>query len=308
MIILPTTTDKLQLITSAGGSVNVHAAYLDNVSGSVAPGRQNTRITTATTTDILSPPASGAYRNLKTLHVYNAGAANNVVTVQHTDGTTPVQLHAVTLAPGATLQYVDEVGFLIQASTAPVASPTTGDLKLTHKTTADLGWIMWVDGTIGDGSSGASVFADPSTSALFALYYGFTDAQCPLFTSTGAATTRAAQGTASAAYAAHCRLSMPLGSGRALGLAGAGAGLTSRTLGSSTGTESNTPSVATMANHNHAFQSAPYYPLVEWPGYPANFSFGGDHDITTTNINPVGGGGVVNNMPPIAFINVMVKL
>ena len=38
---------------------------------------------------------------------------------------------------------------------------TTGDAKLTLKTTADAGWVMMDDGTIGDGSSGASTRTNP---------------------------------------------------------------------------------------------------------------------------------------------------
>jgi hypothetical protein len=122
MLILASATDKLQLITSTGGSINVHASYLDNVAGTVAPGRQNVRITTGTTTDVVSSPASGVFRNLKTLHVYNAGGASNDITVQHTDGTTVVQLHKVTLAPATTLQYVDEIGFLVSTISPPLGS------------------------------------------------------------------------------------------------------------------------------------------------------------------------------------------
>ena len=122
MLILASATDKLQLVTTAGG-VNVHASYLDNNAGVVAPGRQNTRIAAAGTNDVLAPPPGSIFRNLKTLHVYNGGVVANTVTVQHTDGTTVVQLHQVILAIGATLQYVDEVGFLVAppAGALPVA-------------------------------------------------------------------------------------------------------------------------------------------------------------------------------------------
>lgn len=114
MLILASASDKLQIVTAAACNLSVHASYLDNVSGTVQPGRQNTAITIATTTDVVLPPAGGVFRNLKTLHVYNnSTTAAASVTVQHTDGTTIVQLHKVTLNTGATLQYIDEVGFLI---------------------------------------------------------------------------------------------------------------------------------------------------------------------------------------------------
>ncbi len=134
---------------------------------------------------------------------------------------------------------------------------STGDLKFTHKTVADSGWIMWVDGTIGDASSAASVLAATTAQELFTLYYGYTDVNCPLLTSGGSATTRAAQGTAAAAWAAHCRMTLPLGPGRAAAIAGTGAGLTARTAGDATGVESFNQTVAQMPSHFHAGAAIP---------------------------------------------------
>jgi hypothetical protein len=115
MLILASSSDKLQLAVASAGSIDVHASWMDNVAGAVGPGRTNTvTITTATTVDIVAPPASGAQRNVKTLHIRNRGTANNDVTVWHTDGTTLVSLQKTTLLPGATLQYIDEIGFLPQ--------------------------------------------------------------------------------------------------------------------------------------------------------------------------------------------------
>lgn len=111
MLILAPTTDKLQVITGSAGTVNVHCSYLDNVSGAVLPGRQNTNITTAATTDVAVAAAAGIVRNIKTVHIHNHGASSNDITVVHTDGTTAVQLHKQTLPPNGTLQYIDEIGF-----------------------------------------------------------------------------------------------------------------------------------------------------------------------------------------------------
>ena len=129
----------------------------------------------------------------------------------------------------ATKNYVD---------TQNTAVWSTGDAKLTYKQVADAGWVLFADGTIGDASSGANT-ASATTAALFTLLYNspFTDSSCPIFTSTGAATTRAAQGTAAAAYAAHCRLATPTVLGRALAIAGSGVGLTPRVLGTKAGAE-----------------------------------------------------------------------
>jgi hypothetical protein len=116
---------------------------------------------------------------------------------------------------------------------------TTGDGKITLKTTADTGWVMCNDGTIGNTSSGATTFADPSTQALFTLLYtNISDAGAPVSTSAGVLSTRAAQGSAAAAWAANCRMGLPLQLGRAIVGAGTGTGLTSRPLGTAFGEES----------------------------------------------------------------------
>jgi len=133
---------------------------------------------------------------------------------------------------GATKGYVD---------TQFLTAWSTGDVKLTLKTVADSGWVLFTDGTIGDGSSGAT-YAAADASALFTLLYNspFVDATAPLFTSTGSATTRGAQGTAASAFAAHCRISTLKTLGRALAIAGSGSGLTARTMGLAVGLETAT--------------------------------------------------------------------
>lgn len=126
MLLLTSTADKLQVITGSAGTIDVHASWLDNVAGAVAPGRTNTNISTATTTDVVASPAASTQRNVKTLHIRNRGVAVNVITVQHTDGVTVSQLYQQVLPPEQTLQYIDEIGFIVIAN--PLDSPVfTGD-------------------------------------------------------------------------------------------------------------------------------------------------------------------------------------
>jgi hypothetical protein len=135
---------------------------------------------------------------------------------------------------------------LLNPSILPLANvvgagvPSTGDIKLTLKTVADSGWLLFDDGTFGSATSGSSNSNSALNQALFNILFAapFTDATCPLLTSTGAGTTRAAQGSAAAAWAANCRMSLPKMLGRALALAGSGSGLTPRTMGQTTGAES----------------------------------------------------------------------
>jgi len=125
---------------------------------------------------------------------------------------------------------------------------TTGDIKLTIKTVADTGWLLFDDGTFGSASSGSSNSNSIANQGLFNILFAspFTDATCPMFTSTGSPTTRAAQGTAAQAWANNCRMSLPKTLGRALGVAGSGAGLTARPLGSTVGTETQSLSTSNL--------------------------------------------------------------
>jgi hypothetical protein len=185
---------------------------------------------------------------------------------------------------------------------------TTGDLKPTHKTIADPGWIIWSDGTIGNAGSGSTIRQNADCFNLFNLYYtNYSDALCPLRTLSGAATTRAAQGTAAVAFNSpnFCRMTLPRGAGRALCLAGAGAGLTNRILGGTIGAETETPTVPKTASHTHPSS-----------GYLANFTpaefamlQGAGVDINRQiDSGPRGGGVPLNIMNPSAFVNVMVRL
>jgi microcystin-dependent protein len=213
----------------------------------------------------------------------------------------------------ATKNYVDTVS---------ATQWSTGDIKLTLKTVADSGWVMFTDGTIGDASSNATV-ASAATSALFTLLYNspFVDATCPLFTSTGTPTTRGAQGTAAAAYAAHCRISTPALLGRAMAMAGGGSGLTGRNLGSTIGTETTTlaqanlPSVnfnVTDPGHTHVHNTPAAGGAVVQTGAGTGVTglTAGTINTATTGIS-VGSGGsgtAVSNMQPSTFLNAMVKL
>jgi hypothetical protein len=134
------------------------------------------------------------------------------------------------------------------------AIPQSGDVVLTLATAAPAGWLMFDDTTMGSAASGANHASAANQTVFTLLFNGVSDTNAPLLTSTGAATTRAAQGTAAAAWANNCRMSLPLVLGRALGVAGAGAGLTSQALGGAVGAnavniaQSGLPNVAPTAS------------------------------------------------------------
>ncbi len=112
MLNLASTSDLVRVITSAAGDIEVHASWVDIVvsSGAITPGRTNTpSITTATTTTVCAAPASGSVRNLKHLNITNnSTSVANTVTVDHTDGTNPVELMSFILLPGENMIFNEQ--------------------------------------------------------------------------------------------------------------------------------------------------------------------------------------------------------
>jgi hypothetical protein len=138
---LTSTSDKINVVTSAAGTVNVHASYvdLDGSTSAVTPGRKNTAaISTATTTDVSGSPASGVYRKVKVLSIRNAHASTtNVVTVQHTDGTNVEELIKVSLAPGEQLLYSEFANwYVVNANGEQKTAVVSGTLLKTTQVTA----------------------------------------------------------------------------------------------------------------------------------------------------------------------------
>jgi hypothetical protein len=112
VILLAGTAALLQLITASTSIVQVQASYVDLSGSTVTPGTQNTSINSAATTTVVASPAASTQRTVKFLSIQNTGAAETV-TVQHTDGTTPVQLQKLTLPSGYTLVYNEGSGWAL---------------------------------------------------------------------------------------------------------------------------------------------------------------------------------------------------
>lgn len=112
MINLASIADLIQVTTSAAAQVEVHASWVDlnTSSGAITPDRKNTpAIVTATTTTVVPSPAASTVRNLKHLNITNDHAsASCTVTVEHTDGTTVIELMSFTLLPGENMIFNEE--------------------------------------------------------------------------------------------------------------------------------------------------------------------------------------------------------
>ena len=109
MIILASTADLVRVVTSHAALVEVHASYVDLNGTTVTPGRLNTLISTATTTTVVASPASSTVRNIKHLNITNNHAGQScIVTVEHSDGTTVIELMSFTLLPGENMIFNEE--------------------------------------------------------------------------------------------------------------------------------------------------------------------------------------------------------
>lgn len=174
---------------------------------------------------------------------------------------------------------------------------STGDMKPTWKTTPDSGWIMWNDGTIGSASSGASNRANNDTSALYILLWNnCSNTVCPV---TGGRGPSAASDFSSNKY-----MRLPLGMGRAVGVAGTGSSLSPRALGTSVGTETHLLTINEMPRHRHS--QVPVAGGLGSSGDPAAASFGGP--ILGSPTDYTGDDVAHNNMPPTTFSNWMIRL
>lgn len=220
-----------------------------------------------------------------------------------------------TSTDGATKNYID---------TIIAALFSTGDLKPTHKASADAGWILWGDGSIGNAGSAATIRANADTQALYTIYWSRNYTGINISGGRGA--------SAAADFAANKTLNLPPGAGRALVLAGAGSGLTTRVISESAGEETHLLTTAEIPAHYHGagiFDPGHTHTYQTLSGglrndgtsaLTVNTSFvtqttgGAATGVRVNSSNGLdttynaGGGGAHNNMQPSAFINVMIKL
>lgn len=197
---------------------------------------------------------------------------------------------------------------------------STGDVKITFKIVADPGWLIADDGSIGNATSGATTRANADTQALFTLLWNnIPETWCPVQTSAGAPVSRGAN--AAADFAANRRLVLPKMIGRALAVAGAGAGLTSRALGQTYGQETVALTAAQNGPHAHGVNDPGHPHDVPDIGQNNSGEGGGPDQVlipsgtrqtapapTGISIQQSGNGAPHENMQPSTFANVMIKL
>ena len=183
---------------------------------------------------------------------------------------------------------------------------STGDIKVTLRPTADTGWVIFDDGTIGSASSGATTRANADTEDLFTLLWNtVSDANCAVSGGRGS--------SASADFAANKTIALPKTLGRALAGQGTGSGLTGRSIGSVVGSENaiNVAHTHTVTDPGHTHSGS----LLQVTGTAITTS--GPGNITATSLSSAttgvtvdssGASGTGANMQPTVFFFVHVKL
>jgi microcystin-dependent protein len=254
---------------------------------------------TATNPSALALPSCSAANNAL---IWTSGAGFGCNTLASGGTVTTITAgDGITLSSGATCTVT---------CTITNAGFSTGDMKPTYKTTADTGWVMMNDGTIGSGASGATTRANADTVTLYTLLWNncsspTANASCTVATGLGA--------NAAADFAANKALALPKVLGRMVASAGAGSGLTSRTLGTVTGAETVTIAAANLPAHTHVTNSAAATFGVSTGGGAQITITGGTNALTNLNTLNTDScasctGTAMAVMPPSQFANFMIKL
>ena len=111
-MLLTSASDKIQVITSSANAVAVHASFVDLSGTTVTPGRTNTSIAAAATTDVVASPGASTTRRVKFLSVWNDHAtAAQTITVRHTDGTTDADVWSGSVPAQSGVIFDEESGW-----------------------------------------------------------------------------------------------------------------------------------------------------------------------------------------------------
>lgn len=133
MFFLNATTETLELLTSATADIDYQINYVDVIPAvSATPGCSQGKITTATTTTVLSAPASGTSRQIKSVFICNrhASVANTVTVKKDISGTEYLLTSPTLLQAGEKLSYEDGAGWSLGTV---LVSTLTNDIHLGYQ-------------------------------------------------------------------------------------------------------------------------------------------------------------------------------
>jgi len=109
MILLKATTETIKLTTTSTADIDYSVSWVDVTTTAFTPSSSEGKITTATSTTILSAPAASTQRQVKLITISNihASVANTVTVKKDISGTTYTLTPATQLLAGETLIYLD---------------------------------------------------------------------------------------------------------------------------------------------------------------------------------------------------------
>jgi hypothetical protein len=160
-MLLTSTSDKIQIVTSSANPIAVHASYVDLSGTTVTPLRANTNIAAATTTDVVGSPGALTQRQVKFFSVFNDHATSaQIISVLHTDGTTAIVLWSGSVAAQSGVIFDEVCGWKVLGAETPgdvqtFDAPGGTWIKPTSFTPAIVLIRIWAGG--GGGGGGASL-------------------------------------------------------------------------------------------------------------------------------------------------------
>ena len=191
-----------------------------------------------------------------------------------------------------------------------ISPSDTGDIVPSYRTTKS-GWVLLTGGTIGNGSSGATLRANADTSLLFEqLWTVCNNTVLPIQDSSGVASTRGA--SAAADYAANKRLPVPDWRGRVpAGVDNMGGTAANRLInvfdgtitGNFGGTERHTLTIPEMPSHDHTTNQ-----LINAAAGSTGPGMVNQAGLPEGSVNATGGGGPHTNTQPSITVNWFIKL
>lgn len=119
MLILSTTTDKIQAVLTGNVTANqlkCYAAYNDTTTTSITPGRNVTLTNNTTAVDLVGSPSASTQRVISYLSVYNSDTALSTVTINIVSSATSYPVFVTSLAVGEKLEYQQGEGFRVLSS------------------------------------------------------------------------------------------------------------------------------------------------------------------------------------------------
>ena len=189
MIILKATTESLQLVSSAAANLDYSVSYVDITTTTFSPSTSEGKISSATTTIVLSAPAASTQRQVKLITIANthASASNQVYLQKLISATTYMQTPIVTLLAGEAFQYMDGTGWTYYSATGQIKSVQTaggsngqvqlntggvlsGSAGLSYDTTNNILALPTAVSSINLGMSGASTTPSVPAAGLFNFF------------------------------------------------------------------------------------------------------------------------------------------